>query len=604
MTVVIDPSHGVREVIELSHNERLVVIGDGHALIMHRKSANQKTEAITKRRRKFDVKKWTARVEADWAYLEEKVWIPRVRRFFVDQGEVMAKRLSSRSRRMAKVLREGRDAASTAQADANAKAAQLVDEVWDDESFKQAFAEMVVGLEDDTVQMAFTALQNALGISFDQPPSEVTKDILTTRANQLAGHVADSTYKQVQRALRDGILKGESIPDLATRVTGAFTGASTRRATVIARTEVPSAYNGAVWSGGQSMPPDVAAGMMWITTHDARTRPAHRIAGGQIVKTGDTFHVGGEELRYPGDPNGRPGNIIQCRCATAIVVPEDMPEELRQWFDFDTRRGVVHTSQLLVRVAMGYLSYEDALRELRGEGPGHKFHGNQHDGGGALSGETVTVTSYSSPMKVPKEFVTGSGDDASVDFTAWQAHDKKVFDSSVSSLRDGQVSLTGDEARTLGVYQSAFGTYHGIQGEARAGKLDGEYGEHIRTMDGIVAKSHTPVDVTVHRGRQFKDAKEQKAFMSTLHEGAVIQDHGFSSTSLDSSHASQFAGNGTRPAINMKINVPKGTPYRYVDDREHEVLLARGAKMKVRSVTPGVSMSRHAVYDVEVDVIP
>jgi hypothetical protein len=62
--------------------------------------------------------------------------------------------------------------------------------------------------------------------------------------------------------------------------------------------------------------------MEWLSTPDNRTREAHRIGSmwgfpPVIAPVGGTFDVGGERLRYPGDPNGSPGNTIQCRCTTA-----------------------------------------------------------------------------------------------------------------------------------------------------------------------------------------------------------------------------------------------------------------------------------------------
>ena len=65
----------------------------------------------------------------------------------------------------------------------------------------------------------------------------------------------------------------------------------------------------------------------WIATPDARTRPAHQVGAmwGQDPLTaaaGGTFHVGGEALRYPGDPNGSPGNVINCRCTIVPWSPE------------------------------------------------------------------------------------------------------------------------------------------------------------------------------------------------------------------------------------------------------------------------------------------
>jgi hypothetical protein len=52
----------------------------------------------------------------------------------------------------------------------------------------------------------------------------------------------------------------------------------------------------------------------WASTEDARTRPDHSAANGQTVAFDEQFVVGGENLDFPGDPNGSAEQIINCRC--------------------------------------------------------------------------------------------------------------------------------------------------------------------------------------------------------------------------------------------------------------------------------------------------
>ena len=52
----------------------------------------------------------------------------------------------------------------------------------------------------------------------------------------------------------------------------------------------------------------------WSAILDARTRPEHVAAHGQIVGANDKFSVGGEQLEYPRDPRGDPSNTVNCRC--------------------------------------------------------------------------------------------------------------------------------------------------------------------------------------------------------------------------------------------------------------------------------------------------
>ena len=62
----------------------------------------------------------------------------------------------------------------------------------------------------------------------------------------------------------------------------------------------------------------------WNAILDSRTREAHAEADAEYmanpIDIDENFIVDGEELEYPRDPNGSPGNVINCRCAVMYVT--------------------------------------------------------------------------------------------------------------------------------------------------------------------------------------------------------------------------------------------------------------------------------------------
>lgn len=64
----------------------------------------------------------------------------------------------------------------------------------------------------------------------------------------------------------------------------------------------------------------ISVDVKWVDVGDNKVRLAHQEANGQVRPIGDSFLVGGEWLRYPGDSKGSPENIINCRCSLLTFI--------------------------------------------------------------------------------------------------------------------------------------------------------------------------------------------------------------------------------------------------------------------------------------------
>lgn len=155
------------------------------------------------------------------------------------------------------------------------------------------------------------------------PPAKV-KTFLASRENKLKD-VPQEVFDRIKAQLTEGIDKGESIKDLSARVRSTFNDIGKGRGNTIAMTETASAY------GTARQEAMASAGVQykeWLTSHNANVRPAHAEAEGQIREIHEPFDVDDEELRFPGDPDGSPENVINCHCV-AIPIASDDEKTLR-----------------------------------------------------------------------------------------------------------------------------------------------------------------------------------------------------------------------------------------------------------------------------------
>lgn len=176
------------------------------------------------------------------------------------------------------------------------------------------------------LETAIAGLANEVGMAIDLDLTDpVVVHFLEKKKLKIKG-VVDTVKKHLNRELVAGVTAGESVDDIAERVRNVF-NVSVGRAKTIARTETVGAANfgrheGIVQSGFEEVE--------WFTALDERVRGlapgdqySHIDMHGIKKKVGVPWVVDGDSIMYPGDPNGAPGNVINCRCIE-VVVPESL----------------------------------------------------------------------------------------------------------------------------------------------------------------------------------------------------------------------------------------------------------------------------------------
>jgi len=159
-------------------------------------------------------------------------------------------------------------------------------------------------------------------------------DALKARANKLAGDIAEDVFDRLKTVIADQFyLEGRGIADVARALREEFDWLTKTRSDRIARTETLSVTEEAQHTVYK------ASGIhfkRWITTLDGKERQTHFEAHGQLRAIDEAFDVGDSTLMWPGDPDGPPEEICNCRCATQPIVTAD-----QLFSDADIWRGDV-----------------------------------------------------------------------------------------------------------------------------------------------------------------------------------------------------------------------------------------------------------------------
>lgn len=359
--------------------------------------------------------------------------------------------------------------------------------------------------------------------------------------------------KQISASVTSSILQGKSIPNIAKDLQTRMPEMNKASAVRTARTAVTGAQNaGRMDSYVAAEKMGIKVRKEWLATIDGRTRHSHAMLDGEVVDKDKKFENG---CMFPGDPNGPPWEVYNCRC-TLIAAVEG-----------------VDTSNAQRRVR----NPETGKNELVSDMTYSEWAGLK---------EKAQVQKA---MEQPKVF---HEEDYRAFETGEQANDFFYYDDEKRGLMARKKSAHGqwtsglsqEEARAIGQY-CADGYYDINNYWRKYGDWQDINAERVKhqteMLDGVIARYDLKEPIKVYR------AIQPEAFESYWDDiqrivGTEYTDAGFMSTSPIK----------TSTAVNkdciMELFIPSGKGRgAYVNnvsgfqDEEYEFLLARDSKFRV-----------------------
>lgn len=175
---------------------------------------------------------------------------------------------------------------------------------------------------------AYTIEQVAGNVGFDLWDEQTVKRLMVEQPDLMPYYPPkralkrgiDLAYgkKQITASVTSSILQGKSIKHMADDLQKRITTMSRDSAIRTARTAVTGAQNaGRMDSYAAAQKMGVKLKREWVATLDNRTRHSHAMLDGEQVAQDKKFSNG---CRFPGDPQGPPWEIYNCRCTLIAAV--------------------------------------------------------------------------------------------------------------------------------------------------------------------------------------------------------------------------------------------------------------------------------------------
>ena len=160
-----------------------------------------------------------------------------------------------------------------------------------------------------------------LSKAFDQDFDKALAEFIDENTAVWVTEIDETTRKRMAKVISNSYNDGLSTEETGTALRNMILGMGAYRANLISRTESHRIASFASEQVAENM--NISGTQKeWVAIQDARTRLTHSIASGQTVPLETNFVVGGDRLKYPGDPRGTPAETINCRCAVIYRTPD------------------------------------------------------------------------------------------------------------------------------------------------------------------------------------------------------------------------------------------------------------------------------------------
>lgn len=180
-------------------------------------------------------------------------------------------------------------------------------DVWDKQMLED-FRPLLSGITNDATRL----INEQTGMPTEIDEEEV-KQLIDAQIERMQ-KVNSTTKEEIASAIlissaleededRSGMLKAA--------LAAIFINLISKKQRVIAEHEAQTSYNAGVYFGAKQVG---AASKTWVSLKDAKTRAEHRLLDGNTVGVSDAFNVGGDVIRFPGDPSAPARMTMNCRC--------------------------------------------------------------------------------------------------------------------------------------------------------------------------------------------------------------------------------------------------------------------------------------------------
>lgn len=431
---------------------------------------------------------------------------------------------------------------------------------------------------------AYTIEQVAGNVGFDLWDEQTVKRMIVEQPNLMPYYPKDRALKrgvdlaygkkQITKSVTSSILQGKSIKHMADDLQKRITTMSRDSAIRTARTAVTGAQNaGRMDSYAAAEKMGIKLKKEWLATLDARTRHSHAMLDGEQVAQDKKFSNG---CRFPGDPQGPPWEIYNCRC-TLIAAVEGVDTSTAQ------RRARNHsTGQAEVISNMSYAEWAGWKKDTKQVASAAKSDIIKEKP--EIKPVTLSLSNLEELEKWQNEYYATN---SSVEFT-------KKANPNISKYSGGAYSAINAIERGGAAYEKALRCY---------GNLDG-YKEISDGVSAEISKFKLSTDLNVKRvvgdvGYITGGGSSVDDMVASI--GKLYTEKGFTSTTIAQDAQLPFGGHKDTQTV-LDIIVPKSTRGAYIykmadNPAEFEFLIDRGTTYKV--LDAGERTVKKSIFDLK-----